>query len=674
MDTSNLCKFKDHSWEKVPIYITHFCLTCSLGFCRNCLLIHNSNPDYFSHKIVRINENEKNWKKKLEEIEKDKPIINMNNKEGEEIVNNKKDTYAQNLNGLNNVFRNIVLDWYNKYNELENIENYIDKQIENKENINYTETKKIISDIYECIINRQKEIKDLVNTGNKLEKFKQLSDLNTLSICSNINNYSFNRIICDKDMNIKQLEEKNNNEKNIISNSSNNIKNSETVSIQKREELIVDNINKKVNEEKNDKKKMSDSTKSTKNKSDSKFRINLGIISNNNEQNEYINKKTKRKIKTKECLFCDCCSNDSHKKRKTDNFNLNPPNKTNQLKKIESNKENNKKTKIGKNRQTNFYLNLFNFHLDIEKNLCLILLDINLVETCTKCFKRKDIIYKEKFPNYEKFPFLFSKIININNSAFIIGGKSNWDSEEQGNNLVLRINYVKNSEDNKSLGKIICTPLVNTKFCHYSHNLIYSKLYNTIFVLSGHEQKKCEFGKLDREKKTIKEWKEFNNIRASRENAISFLLNEKYIFLIGGQGQNSYNYDVFDISSLFDSDKALIWKTYNFNINQFNKQIFNIQNAGIVYSFNKIFVLGGIRSNEKEYLNWKIEFINESDDNIRIEKIILLKNNWFENHKGKGVFYFYGQQIFHECDNCFFNIDFEGECKIFEKEKFKELI
>ena len=51
-----------------------------------------------------------------------------------------------------------------------------------------------------------------------------------------------------------------------------------------------------------------------------------------------------------------------------------------------------------------------------------------------------------------------------------------------------------------------------------------------------------------------------------------------------------------------------------------------------------------------------------------------MKNNWFENYKGKGVFYFYGQQIFHECDNCFFNIDFEGECKIFEKEKFKELI
>ena len=265
------------------------------------------------------------------------------------------------------------------------------------------------------------------------------------------------------------------------------------------------------------------------------------------------------------------------------------------------------------------------------------------------------------------------KRININNNAFIIGGKSNWNIEE-GNNLVLRINYVNNNSEKNQFGEIICTPLINTKFSHHSHNLIYSEKYNTIFVLSGYEQYRCEFGTLDKEKKTIKEWKEFNHIRAPRKNAICFLLNEQYIFLIGGQEQNSFNYDVFDISSIFENDKPLIWKTYNFTINQFNKQIFDIQNPGIIYSSNNIFILGC--NKDKENINWKIEFTNDTDDkNIdnykRITNISIFENNIFEEIER--TFYFYGQPLFIGYSNIFLNIDIFGGPILLPKSIFEEL-
>ena len=683
MDSSNACNFLDHSSSKVPIHSTHYCHTCELRLCSNCLLIHNSNPDYFSHKIEKINEKQKKWKQKLDELEKNKPIMNLNNKEGEEIINSKKDTYAQNLNVLNNIFRNIVLDWYNKFNEFDNIKNDIDKKIEKKENnINYIETKKSIGEIYESIINRQIEIKDLINTGINLQNYRQLNDLlkryRNLTVCSYVNNFCIiDKLVKNNEKNINQSEKINNNkiydDINDISKTTNTLKKSDSESIKKRKIFVVNNIKKKEIEEKNGEKKITNLIESPKIKFNSKNILNSSLICNNNtEINDYINKKTKRERKKKECLLYDCCSNDSHKIKKLENNIINNNIKENEeLKNKGLNKENINE-KIEKEIEGNNNLNFFNFLLDKDSNLCIVLFEyINKDKKNCKCFYRDKIIFKEKFPNWESFPFLSSKIININNNAFIIGGKSNWDLEE-GNNLVLRINYVNNNNDKKPFGEIICTPLMHTKFSHHSHNLIYSEKYNTIFVLSGHEQKRCEYGTLDQEKKIIKEWKEFNHIRAPRKNAICFLINEQYIYLIGGQEQNSYNYDVFDISSIFEKDIPPIWKTYNFNINQFNKKIFTIQNPGIVYSSNNIYILGCNKN--KESLNWKIEFTNDTDDKDidnykRITNISIFENNIFDEI----IFYFYGQSLFMKNNNIFFNVDIFGKPILLPRTIFDEI-
>ena len=212
--------------------------------------------------------------------------------------------------------------------------------------------------------------------------------------------------------------------------------------------------------------------------------------------------------------------------------------------------------------------------------------------------------------------------------------------------------------------------------CRGNNGLVYN---NTIFVLSGYKQKGCEYGILNEAKNNIEKWNEFRAIRAPREDAICFLLNEKYIFLIGGQRQkqNSFNYDVFDISSIFEHGKPQVGQKYNYMVNQNDIHIFNTQNAGIINSSNEIFVLGGDKYNKREYLSWKIEFTSDSDDESNdnykmIEKIILLKNNWLKNYENKGILYFYGQQMFMQYNDYFCNIDFEGNLKIFQKNIFNE--
>ena len=255
MDSKNTCNFLDHSSSKVPIHSTHYCHTCELRLCSNCLLIHNSNPDYFSHKIEKINENQNKWKQKLNELEKNKPIINLNNEEGKEIINSKKYTYGENLNVLNNSFRNMVFDWYKIFNEFDNIKKNIDTKMEkNENNINYNEIKKKVCDIYKNIIKKQNEINDLKNTGINLQNYNQLNDLlkiyRNLTICSNVNNFCIiDKIVNNKEKNINRLEKistnKSYNDINNIIKKIDITKNKELESIQKRKIFVVNNAGQK---------------------------------------------------------------------------------------------------------------------------------------------------------------------------------------------------------------------------------------------------------------------------------------------------------------------------------------------------------------------------------------------------------------------------------------------
>ena len=88
----------------------------------------------------------------------------------------------------------------------------------------------------------------------------------------------------------------------------------------------------------------------------------------------------------------------------------------------------------------------------------------------------KNIIRKIPFLQCDKFSFLCSRLINIDNKAFIIGGKSYKDENNKGNNLIFIMNYINNKFNNNS-GEIILFPLKDTIYMHQSHNLLYSELY-----------------------------------------------------------------------------------------------------------------------------------------------------------------------------------------------------
>ena len=208
----------------------------------------------------------------------------------------------------------------------------------------------------------------------------------------------------------------------------------------------------------------------------------------------------------------------------------------------------------------------------------------------------------------------------------------------------------------------------NTNFRHHSHSVLYSKLYNTIFVLAGHYQNKCEYAKLNN-KGEIDKWEEMLPIKRPREDPINFLLNDKFIYLIGGikdKGKGNTNndsYDVFDISTLFDNGLSPTWKQVNVATNQYTKPLFETLGPGIVELNNKIYLLGGLRKEKEEFMAWKISFSER-----KIEKIEKFETN--DTFKEKKNFSFLGQQLFMLYDDNYVNINWYGKCEVFHRNLF----
>ena len=143
-------------------------------------------------------------------------------------------------------------------------------------------------------------------------------------------------------------------------------------------------------------------------------------------------------------------------------------------------------------------------------------------------------------------------MINYNNKAFVVGGKR---ANDNGNNLCYKMWYIDN-DSNGGIGEIKCKLLRSTNFKHYCHSLIISKKYNTIFALSGINQTKCEYAIIN-PNEDIDKWEEMPQLKAPRANSISFILNERYIYLIGGREPNGENFDVLDILSVFGTGRII---------------------------------------------------------------------------------------------------------------------
>lgn len=282
-----------------------------------------------------------------------------------------------------------------------------------------------------------------------------------------------------------------------------------------------------------------------------------------------------------------------------------------------------------------------------------------------KYFSSQNIIQGKEFIHSRQFPYPYCRLINLNNEAYVIGGRKEDDIDYLGNNFCFKIYYINNGNYN-GLGEIKCIPMKFTNFQHQSHSLLYSNLYKTIFVFSGHDQKKCEYAKID-DKREIKKWEELIPLREPRENALSFLLNEKYIFLVGGKIEKDKidnSYDMFDFSAIYEN-RPLIWKTIIIQFNEINKNMFESKGSGIINLKDMIYVFGGYNI-KKEVMGWKISFSDSNKDKVKIiDTIEKFDMSPFENNNLG--YSFCGDQKFINIGDFYFNIALGGICKFIPK-------
>ena len=328
-----------------------------------------------------------------------------------------------------------------------------------------------------------------------------------------------------------------------------------------------------------------------------------------------------------------------------------------------------------------FFINLNN-HSDSDEKRKIILMAL-LNDNNINSYKLE--INPDDFDNIEdyhkSFPFQNCRIININNSSYIIGGKLNDDisklnfNNELGVKNCYKIVYTKDIENKVKIKLLKLSPTI---FEHQSHSLLYLQKYNTIVLCSGHKQKNCEYLNLDNNNNEINnKWKFLFPLRKARENAICLLFNEKYIFLIGGKDSNgklNEDYDVLNFNTFLSNKYQSYWKTYSFKDN--SNLLLEQKGSGIIYFNDNIFIFGGFNSNN-EFLSWKINFEEENENKMdfnkrdmenkyKISSVNLCNNiNNYINEKYRNIsFSFCGEQIFMNYKEFFVNISIGGKIVI----------
>ena len=599
-----------------------------------------------NHLIFTNNTEAQKIKLLIEEIEKEKSLEYL---KSQDLANATISNFSEQLKKLYIIFENMNDEYNKEYKDMENIKKNIESKLGDK-NFNLDEEIKKIDNKYDILLQKQKFIEDIFySLNNFVTDKKSTKNINqsNLSLVPNINDFYVSKKVSEdvKKININNDEDNkitNQNKLRELDRESNPNKEYENIQLKQ----ISNNLKVKKNFHVNNNDMI------LKNEIQKYYPeyFNLQKFKKHNENSIYLNKKIQREKSKSEEYIDKKEQNLSHKKKKIVNAN-------------DKNSEKNKN--IYKNVDN---YNIFNLVLNKEGEVFVTFCGNIENEFINITVKERNIISKIPFLQCDKFSFLCSRLININNKAFIIGGKSYIDENNNGRNLVFRMDYIINKSNN-NIGEIMLFPLKDTIYMHQSHSVIYSESYNTIFVISGKNQRKCEYGILDKQKEIIQDWKEMDSVQYPRQNSLCFLVNERYIFIFGEKNKfsnNNYNYEVFDIYSIFKG-KPGIWQNYNFIINRNNESIFNVKIPGIIEIKNNIYVLGGYQYGIGQNLNWKIFFTSDAEDekdnrNKRITSIVNLRSQSLKDDEK--IFSFYGEQKFIKYQNYFINVNMQG--KIFE--------
>ena len=619
------CEYSKHNNNNNDLNNLNYCYDCKIIICSKCLNYLCNNK----HKFDSLENAFKKAKEKLngKAFMTNKNIINMKLKNGEEFVNKKIKSFLEMCNNLSKLYINKFNEYSKSYEELKSQQNEL------KENVD---------------MNPLLLIKLYKNNNENIDKIKKLYD--NLIMKRKFNNYLYHK------------------SESLVS--TNSIYYNERFTISSR---IQKGYAPKENKllplnEKNTKILDGNKNENVIFKSDKKTQC-----SNKNHLFVCLSNKTKRN-ENKDSSIDNSLSNQNYKKTKIqntteDNINNTPNKKAFEcnLQLVQKNKElTEKKSKIiniNINRNSNFANN------NKVKNIkCIFGLQNNplrlvIFELIQNSFSnieyigKNDYIFK-KCENLPNFPYKKCRLLNVNyNEAFIIGGEDANNSENSGNKLCFKINYIN---DNVNKGKIICTKMESTIYEHQSHSLLYSKLYKILFVLSGSKQKGCEFSKINYFEE-INKWESLVILKEPIENCLNFLFNERYIFLVGGNGyqNNIINYIKLDISLLFEK-RTIICENYYIEINDINKSLFESKELGVFIHGHNIYVLGGCNLNEEsEVKAWKISFEDFSRYKL-FDKIENINLTYFENNKSQLPFL---KDNFITTKNNYYFIACDGICK-----------
>ena len=215
-------------------------------------------------------------------------------------------------------------------------------------------------------------------------------------------------------------------------------------------------------------------------------------------------------------------------------------------------------------------------------------------------------IYTNKIEEIEtgfKFPFFFSSII-INPYIYLKGGM---DKNNNINNYIIRFrrNGIKNFS-NYTIGTL--------KSKHYNHSSIFIPFLNSIFIISGSKNKKCESFNILNEKTEF-----IPSLNYSRENSGLCLINEKILYVFFGFNRNISkfltSFEKLDLNEI-NNKENFFWEIFNVpgNPNLIKKTLFSC----IYYKNNDkdgILIIGGKnnkRNDCKDVLFFDINNINYS--------------------------------------------------------------
>ena len=232
--------------------------------------------------------------------------------------------------------------------------------------------------------------------------------------------------------------------------------------------------------------------------------------------------------------------------------------------------------------------------------------------------------------NKNEFPERFYKIINLNNSLYVLGGENSLGEELD---CTWKLELDVDCKDN-----IIITAknIAKLKEKRKNHNSIYIPKYRSILVCGGENNLTTEYLKMDNIKDKY-EWKDINiKLRNPIKEGCLFIINETKVVLIGGYNTKSGMYnqrcELLDLEKVFENKYLIINESFSLweeieleqNINIFMKSYMGIITN--IYK-DKITIFGGdiIHNGSKK---------NEENDFNEIHK---LKNCFYNLDNNKFI-------------------------------------